>query len=86
MHSLNVASESRLSAITSASTSRAFFNLNTSLVFRSASVPMSKNVLKSSKNTLLKVSQTHCKASLEVQDSSPRYAVSFLVSKYWLRT
>ncbi|KAL8522559.1 hypothetical protein ACS0TY_012642 [Phlomoides rotata] len=72
MHSLNVSSESRLSTITSASTSRAFFNLNTRIVFRSTSIPMSKNVLKSSKSSLLKVFQTHCKASLEVQQSSPR--------------
>lgn len=76
MNSLNVSSESRLLAITSVSTSRAFFNLNTSIDFRSAFIPMSKNVMKLSKNTFLKVSPSHCKASLEVQDSSPRYDIS----------
>ncbi|KAI3470659.1 hypothetical protein Pfo_027322 [Paulownia fortunei] len=58
-------------AITSATTSLAFFNHNRTTVYRSAFIPMNQNV-KSSNNTFFKVPQTHCRASLEVQDAPPR--------------
>ncbi|KAL0328008.1 UNVERIFIED_CONTAM: Phosphoribosylaminoimidazole carboxylase, chloroplastic [Sesamum calycinum] len=56
-------------SIISATTSFPFNNR--SIVFGHSSIPMNQNV-KFSNGTLLKVPQTHCRASMEVQEASPR--------------
>ncbi|KAL0405371.1 UNVERIFIED_CONTAM: Phosphoribosylaminoimidazole carboxylase, chloroplastic [Sesamum latifolium] len=58
-------------SIISATTSFPFNNLNRSIIFGHSSIPMNQNV-KFSNGTLLKVPQTHCRASMEVQEASPR--------------
>ncbi|KAH6815031.1 phosphoribosylaminoimidazole carboxylase [Perilla frutescens var. frutescens] len=68
MQSVKAFSESS-AAITSATTSFVFFNPNRAAVYRSAFVPMNLNV-KSLRNMSLKAPPTHCRASLEVQDST----------------
>ncbi|KAH6837333.1 hypothetical protein C2S53_009593 [Perilla frutescens var. hirtella] len=70
MQSVKTFSESS-AAITSATTSLVFFNPNRAAVYRSAFVPMNFNV-KSLKNMSLKAPPTHCRASLEVQDSTSK--------------
>lgn len=62
-------------SIISATTSFPFNNLSRSIVFGHSSIPMNQNV-KFSNGTLLKVPQTHCRASMEVQEASPRSANS----------
>ncbi|KAH6834442.1 phosphoribosylaminoimidazole carboxylase [Perilla frutescens var. hirtella] len=68
MQSVKAFSESS-AAITSATTSFVFFNPNRAAVYRSAFVPMNLN-MKSLRNMSLKAPPTHCRASLEVQDST----------------
>lgn len=70
MQSVQALSESS-AAIISATASLAFLNPKRAAVYRSTFVPMNINV-KLLKNASLRSPQTHCRASLEAQDSSTR--------------